>query len=1095
MWITKTRMAWPVLCVIALILGTSVPAALAQLSECETDILRADDGAAGDRFGRSSAVSGDYAFFGAYYAKNEAAVATGAVYMFRRNEVEWSQQQKLAPGPEEGTLGMWFGIAQAVSEDLLIVGANKANEGNVATPATPSTGAAYVFHLEAGSWVEETKLVASDGETDDRFGGAVAIDGGMAVVGAPWRSSPIDNAGVAYFFRRDVAGWVQIAKKIAPISQANSEFGGAVAISGDWAAVGAPLHDDPNFCGPIATCNSGVVWMYFNNDGFWANGPKLLPSTMEQLGAFGDTVALDGDVLAVVSRKADGAVADSGAVYVFRRHDNGTAYLGDDLWLEEAKLFASDGTNADGFGRSLAIKGNDIIVGAYTDEEPGASSNFNSGSAYLFRYDGESWAEYEVFRGTERSWDDRYGQSVATDGDYMVVGAYRYASSRGKGYTIRLSLGEDCDGNGYPDECDIVYDPDDDNNGNPDNDNNGNGVLDACECIENADCDDTLFCTTDTCNLDTARCERVVADGYCVLSEFCTPDGLTSPFNECQECDSALDPWDWSAKTDGTACTADGNDCTDDECVAGACTHFNKAPGEACGDPSETECDYADVCDGAGACSDNLAQPGTPCGDMTDTICDRRDTCDGQGECQVNIAEAGTDCEDEENLYCDGMNTCDGEGACVGTGDPCAYLGLPCIEGWHACLCSNAEECDDGLFCTGTPSCVNSRCRYSGGPCPDAFVCNEDADQCDCTSTPDCEDDLFCTGVEFCNPMTSACESTGDPCAPDLCDEDNDRCVECFTNEDCSDDLWCNGAELCSGTPRVNDLPVVCEPGTPPCSGGICDEARDRCLDCIFNADCADGLFCNGSEMCVDGDCQESSDPCYPLLCDEDTNTCTGGACCLLDDSCVDGMQEDDCLESGRAFHEGRTCDEVDCVAGACCIGGGCLENLDQGFCEVLNGLFAGSSTVCDDGLCNYGACCLPLGGCAEYVGVECLRVRGTFQGVGTNCDAAECPLPSGACCVWGYCVPDQDRDDCLSVLDAEWAGPTTSCYDDLCPLCDDGDADRDGDVDLQDYAWFQACMGMSGGGDCKCLDANNFDDIDLTDFSVFQGLLNGPAS
>ncbi|UCE59129.1 MAG: hypothetical protein JSU63_17005 [Phycisphaerales bacterium] len=1120
------------------------PSALAQLSECETDILMADDGASNDRFGWTAAVSGDYAFFGATNAMSDASVATGAVYVYNRNELEWTQLQKLAPGPEEGTSGAQFGFAQAASGGLLLVGAKEANEGTIDTPGTPTTGAAYVFRVDAGSWVEEDKLVATDGETGDRFGGAVAIDGDAAVVGAPWRSTDQDHAGAVYFYRRDPAGWVQTAKRIAPTSQANSEFGDAVAISGNWAAVGAPLHDDPNFCGPIASCNSGAVWMYYNKDGVWTAGPKLLPDAageLEQLDAFGSAVALDGDVLAVVADKGTGAVADTGAVYVYRRDDKGTPdNLGDDAWVEEAKLFASDGAKDDGFGRSLALKGSDIIVGAYTDEPAGAPASYNSGSAYLYRHDGQDWVEYALFDGSDDAQNDRYGQSVATDGDYLVVGAYRYSSNKGKGYTVRLSVGEDCDGNGYPDECDIISDPDN-------NDSNGNGVLDTCECTGDADCEDTLFCTTDTCNMDTARCERVVADGFCVLSSFCTPEDLTNPSNECQECNPSLDAWAWSPKSNGTVCTDDGNDCTDDICMEGSCTNPNKDSGMGCGDTTESECNHADTCDGLGTCLDNFEYEGVPCGSDNDTTCDGADACDGVGACDTNFAEQGTSCDDLE--FCTGVDECDGGGICKSSGDPCGE-GLMCTEaGGGACNCNPADDkCDDGEFCNGAETCsaVTNQCETSGYPCldPGATVCDEDVNECvqclvneDCPACPDdtrdcdctdapvctdkactyanlldnpcgdtgtntdcdkpdtcdasgmcldnyedqgtscgdttdticdqadtcdgagtcetnitsagtpCDDSLYCNGVDTCNG-DGACISPGDPCGeglictedgggackcnpaddrcddgeycngaetcdedsglctepgdpcdgvecagdfcgtnPIYCDEAGDRCVQCLTDQECSNDDWCDGPEQCVAyiaPPTGGDFRMICEVGIPPCPS-LCDPDEERCVSCSDHAHCDNGQFCDGEEICVNGECQSGSDRCTGSTphCDEGANNCF----CQTDAECSDG-----------AYCNGaETCSGGACLSGSdpCTDSEECDESGDE-CVECLEGDDCDDGDECTTDRCPYGECVNdPRPGCDDddYDGVKngSDSCPGTARGALVNSNGCSC--------------------------------------------------------------------------------------------------------
>ena len=88
--------------------------------------------------------------------------------------------------------------------------------------------------------------------------------------------------------------------------------------------------------------------------------------------------------------------------------------------------------------------------------------------------------------------------------------------------------------------------------------------------------------------------------------------------------------------------------------------------------------------------------------------------------------------------------------------------------------------------------------------------------------------------------------------------------------------------------------------------------------------------------------------------------------------------------------------------------------------------------------------------------------------------------------------MPHQGREACLSIA-GEWAGPATICFADICPLCDDGDVDRDGDVDLYDFAWFQACFGSPGSGDCRCVDMDNDNDVDLDGFEDFLDALNGP--
>ena len=68
------------------------------------------------------------------------------------------------------------------------------------------------------------------------------------------------------------------------------------------------------------------------------------------------SVGIDGDTAMVGDLLDDDRGRDAGAVYVFERDATGT-------WLEVDKLTASDAQPCDRFGRSVAVKGNTLIVG------------------------------------------------------------------------------------------------------------------------------------------------------------------------------------------------------------------------------------------------------------------------------------------------------------------------------------------------------------------------------------------------------------------------------------------------------------------------------------------------------------------------------------------------------------------------------------------------------------------------------------------------------------------------------------------------------------------------------------------------------------
>jgi hypothetical protein len=186
----------------------------------------------------------------------------------------------------------------------------------------------------------------------------------------------------------------------------------------------------------------------------------------------------------------------------------------------------------------------------------------------------------------------------------------------------------------------------------------------------------------------------------CLIDGICYAAGALNPENDCEACIPSIATLEWSwrpegsacgnpvpddadcdqpdacdgfgiceanPKPDGTDCTDDGNECSFDECLAGACTHPPQPAGTACGDPSDTECDNPDTCDGASVCLDNFEVAGAPCGDPTDEQCDNPDICDGSGACEDNLEDDGFPCDDED--VCTGDDVCDA-GVCIGTPIP-----------------------------------------------------------------------------------------------------------------------------------------------------------------------------------------------------------------------------------------------------------------------------------------------------------------------------------------------------------------------------------------------------------------------------------------
>jgi FG-GAP repeat len=144
--------------------------------------LTAADGASGDSFGWSVAISGSTAVVGAD-AKNSN---TGAAYVFTRSGSTWTRQAELTSS--DGAANDFFGLSVAISGSTAVVGAPGKNT---------FTGAAYVFTRSGSAWSQQAELTASGGVGGDDFGVSVALSGSTTAAGAPFKNS---STGAAYVF-------------------------------------------------------------------------------------------------------------------------------------------------------------------------------------------------------------------------------------------------------------------------------------------------------------------------------------------------------------------------------------------------------------------------------------------------------------------------------------------------------------------------------------------------------------------------------------------------------------------------------------------------------------------------------------------------------------------------------------------------------------------------------------------------------------------------------------------------------------------------------------------------------------------------------
>jgi len=407
--------------------------------------LTAGDAAAYDYFGLSVSISGDYAIVGAY-GDDDNATNSGSAYIFKREWSTWIRQAKLTAG--DGAAYDYFGYSVCISGDYAVVGAYGDDDkgGN--------SGSAYIFKREGSSWTEQLKLTASDGTASDYFGLSVSISGDYAIVGAYGDDDKGGNSGSAYLFKREGSIWLQQEKLTGGDGAANDYFGMSVAISADYAMVGAHGDDDKgsvsgsvyiyqyrfeaklsafdgtsngyfgrrvSICGDYAILGaygdggngsySGSAYIFKREGSRWLQQAKLTASDGAPSDYFGYAVSISGDY-AIVGAIGDGSKGIyTGAAYIFKREGS--------RWVREAKLTASDGAGFAFFGHTVSISGDYAIVGAYGDDDKGSSS----GSAYIFKREGSRWVTEAKLTASDGGAYDYFGLSVSISGDYAIVGA------------------------------------------------------------------------------------------------------------------------------------------------------------------------------------------------------------------------------------------------------------------------------------------------------------------------------------------------------------------------------------------------------------------------------------------------------------------------------------------------------------------------------------------------------------------------------------------------------------------------------------------------------------------------------------------------
>lgn len=354
----------------------------------ETDILKESEPTSGGNVGSGVDISGEWAIVGAG-ENDEYGVNAGAIIFYKNVDGEWVEMQKLVA--EEVENGDYFGRYVGIDNHIAVAGS--VCDGDFGD----CSGATYVFELgDDGVWIETAKLTASDADAEDGFGSDVAIHGEQIIVGAPFNQDAGVRSGSAYIYEKTDGEWVETAKLVSADLDEEDWFGFSVDIEGDRAAVGAWLEGDEAYY--------GAAYLFEKTEGVWEEVAKIIPS--ELTGSFSIDIALDANHLAV-------GAADAVFVYDLSGAE-----------VEEMVMLTASSEFADGFGTSIALDNNRLIVADAADDMIGT----NAGAGYVFVLEDDVWVEKTMFFPSDPAIGTGFGEfrNIAIDNDYIFAGATGY---------------------------------------------------------------------------------------------------------------------------------------------------------------------------------------------------------------------------------------------------------------------------------------------------------------------------------------------------------------------------------------------------------------------------------------------------------------------------------------------------------------------------------------------------------------------------------------------------------------------------------------------------------------------------------------------
>lgn len=361
-------------------------------------------------FGEKVAISGDMILVSAPFNAWLEGGSIGAAFVFHEGSNGWEEVGVLrSPVP---LFGDYFGGSLSIHGDTVIVG-NYAVPGKVG-----ARGGVYIYRRVGNTLERVARLIAQESEFWHGYGSSVAIGDGVAFVGSPYFQNETLQGGAISVFDTTATATDCLGDGVLDACRPDCDQSGVP----DYCEIIDGVHSDcnrngiPDGCelasGDAQDCNANNI---LDECEFFGSVPLSVVKHIAADGAandrLGESVAIDGDAFVVGVPEDDDNGESSGSAYVFRQID--------DVWTQEAKLLASDGAPVDLFGDSVAIHGDTIVVGAYRNQDAGPVT----GSVYVFERLNGVWVEVAKLTASDADEYYEFGKSVAVFGDTILVGA------------------------------------------------------------------------------------------------------------------------------------------------------------------------------------------------------------------------------------------------------------------------------------------------------------------------------------------------------------------------------------------------------------------------------------------------------------------------------------------------------------------------------------------------------------------------------------------------------------------------------------------------------------------------------------------------